>query len=387
MNSMSQTDTVTRSIRTIPEYQGLLSWVSSVDHKQIGIMYLLGALFFFILGLIEALLIRTQLAVPENTFLSPALYNQIFTMHGTTMIFLVGMPLMLGLSVYFVPLMIGARDMAFPRLNAFGFWVFLFGGLLLYFSFMSGSAPLAGWFAYAPLNEKAYLFNSGQDYWIIALLLTGAGSIATAINVIVTVFTLRAPGMTLRRLPLFVWMTMINSFLIVFALPALNTALVMLLADRQLDALFFKSASGGLGPALAALLLVLWPSRGLYPDPTGVRGHLGGDPGVRPQADLRLWLFGRIDGGHRLFELRRLGPPHVRHRVGISRLLCLRRRQHAHRCADGHQDLQLDRHHVGRLDPFHDLDALRHRLFDPVHHRWPERRRLRRRAHRLAAHG
>ncbi|WP_211253993.1 cytochrome c oxidase subunit I [Pelobacter seleniigenes] len=245
MNQMSQAQAVPRSIRTIPEYRGLLSWVSSVDHKQIGIMYLLGALLFLLLGLVEATLIRIQLAVPENTFLSPDSYSQIFTMHGTTMIFLVGMPLMLGLSVYFVPLMIGARDMAFPRLNAFGFWIFLFGGFLLYFSFMSGSAPLAGWFAYAPLNEKAYLFNSGQDYWVIALLLTGAGSIATAINVIVTVFTLRAPGMNFRRLPLFVWMTTINSFLILFALPALNTALVMLFADRQLDALFFVSAKGG----------------------------------------------------------------------------------------------------------------------------------------------
>jgi len=245
MNPELQASAPPRSILTIPEYRGLLSWVSSVDHKQIGIMYLLGALFFFVFALTEALLIRAQLAVPENTLLSPELYNQIFTMHGTTMVFLVGMPLILGLSVYFTPLMIGARDMAFPRLNAFGFWVFLFGGFLLYFSFLAGSAPLAGWFAYAPLNEKAYLFNTGQDYWVIALLLTGAGTIATAINIIVTVFTLRAPGMTFQRLPLFVWMTMINAFLMLFAMPALNTALVMLFADRQLDALFFQTGQGG----------------------------------------------------------------------------------------------------------------------------------------------
>jgi heme/copper-type cytochrome/quinol oxidase subunit 1 len=141
--------------------------------------------------------------------------------------------------------MIGARDVAFPRLNAFGFWIFLFGGLLLYFSFMAGGAPMAGWFAYAPLNEKAYSFSHGQDYWAIALLLTGTGSIASAINIIVTTFTLRAPGMTVRRLPLFVWMATINGFLILFAIPALNTALVMLLMDRLLNAHFFQVAQGG----------------------------------------------------------------------------------------------------------------------------------------------
>ena len=233
------------SIRDIEEYKGLLSWVSSVDHKQIGILYLLGSLFFFLFGLSEAVAMRIQLARPENNFLSPEQYNQIFTMHGTTMIFLVVMPLMIGFSMYFIPLMIGARDVAFPRLNAFGFWIFFLGGLLLYFSFMGGGAPVAGWFAYAPLNEKAYSFSPGQDYWAVALLLTGTGSIASAINIIVTPLTLRAPGMTIWRTPLFVWMAMINGILILFALPALNAALVMLLVDRNLNALFFQTSQGG----------------------------------------------------------------------------------------------------------------------------------------------
>jgi len=224
---------------------GLLSWVSSIDHKQIGLLYILSALAFFLIGGVEALLIRIQLWMPNNHFLTPDQYNQVFTMHGTTMIFLVVMPVLLGFAVYFVPLMIGARDMAFPRLNAFGFWIFLFGGVLLYFSFIAGGAPTAGWFAYTPLSEKAYSFSPGQDYWALALLLTGIGSVATAINLVVTVVTLRTDGMTISRLPLFVWMVLVNAILIILALPALNAALVMLLIDRLLHAHFFVSSSGG----------------------------------------------------------------------------------------------------------------------------------------------
>ncbi len=174
---------------------------------------------------------RTQLALPNLKFLSPETYDQIFTMHGTTMIFLVVMPVLIGFGIYLVPLMIGARDMAFPRLNAFGFWLLICGGFLLYFSFAAGGAPDAGWFSYAPLSEKTYSPHAGLDYWALGLLLLGAGTIASAINFIVTIATLRAPGMTLRRVPLFVWMTFVNSVLVLFALPALNAALVML-SDR-----------------------------------------------------------------------------------------------------------------------------------------------------------
>jgi cytochrome c oxidase subunit I len=227
------------------EYKGLLSWVSSVDHKQIGIMYFLASLFFFLVGGLEALLMRTQLARPENTFLSPQAYNQLFTMHGTTMIFLVVVPVLVGFSVYLVPLMIGARDVAYPRLNALSFWVFLFGGLMLYYSFIGGGAPTAGWFSYAPLSETAYSPGAGQDYWALGLLGVGVGTVAGAINLIVTILTLRTPGMSLRRVPLFVWMVLVNGFVILFALPPLNSALVMLLIDRQLNAHFFTPATGG----------------------------------------------------------------------------------------------------------------------------------------------
>jgi len=236
----------TETTSAIWESEGLFGWVSSVDHKQIGIMYLIVTLFFFIVGGIESLLMRIQLAQPNGTFLSPEAYNQIFTMHGTTMIFLVVMPVLIGFANYLVPLMIGARDMAFPRLNALSLWLLVFGGLFLYFSFLTqGGAPAAGWFSYAPLSEKPYSSLTGMDYWAIGLLITGIGTVATAVNLIVTIVALRAPGLTMRRLPLFVWMVLVNSFLIIFALSILNASLVMILADRFLNARFFTPASGG----------------------------------------------------------------------------------------------------------------------------------------------
>jgi len=234
-----------KPLPSLLEPEGLLSWVASVDHKQIGLMYLLASLAFFLVGGLEALLMRIQLGTPNNTFLSPAAYNQIFTMHGTTMIFLVVVPMLVGFATYLVPLMIGARDMAFPRLNAFSFWIFLFGGLLLYYSFIAGGAPDTGWFSYAPLSERAYSTSTGLDYWALGLLGVGVGTVAGGINLIVTILTRRIPGMNLRRVPLFVWMVLVNAFIILFALPPLNAALVMLLIDRLLNAHFFTPASGG----------------------------------------------------------------------------------------------------------------------------------------------
>ncbi len=224
---------------------GLYGWFATVDHKRIGILYLVTSLAFFAVGGLEALLIRLQLARPNSHLLAPDTYNQIFTMHGTTMIFLVVMPTLVGFANYLVPLMIGARDMAFPRLNAMSYWLFPFGGLLLHASFLTGGAPQAGWFSYAPLSETPFSSTQGTDYWIIAILVLGVGSVAGGINIIATVLALRAPGLTIRRLPLFVWMTFITAILIVLALPVLNAALVMLLIDRQLDAHFFLPSGGG----------------------------------------------------------------------------------------------------------------------------------------------
>ena len=225
--------------------RGLYGWVATVDHKRIGILYLLTTLVFFVMGGVEALLMRIQLARPNNTFLSPGAFDQMFTMHGTTMIFLVVMPTLIGLANYLVPLMIGARDMAFPRLNALSFWLLPCGGVLLHYSLLAGGAPAVGWFSYAPLSETQYATTQGVDYWTLSLLILGVGSVSASINLIATILTQRAPGLTIRRLPLFVWMILVNSFLIILAMPALNAAIVMLFIDRHLSTHFFAPANGG----------------------------------------------------------------------------------------------------------------------------------------------
>jgi cytochrome c oxidase subunit I len=222
-----------------------LAWLSTVDHKRIAVLYMLTALFFFVVGGVEALFIRLQLAVPNNHFLQPDTFNQLFTMHGTTMIFLVAMPALFGFVNYILPLQIGARDMAFPRLNAFGFWCQPMGGILLHFSILAGGAPAVGWFSYAPLSETPYSSTPGIDYWAIALFVLGLGTISFAVNTIATVISCRGPGMTMRRLPLFTWMNFVNSFLILIALPVLNAGLAMILIDRQLEGHFFLPFRGG----------------------------------------------------------------------------------------------------------------------------------------------
>src|SRR5579875_2203783 len=194
-----------------PEFsfsETLYKWVATVDHKRLGLMYVVSALIFLVIAGLMATVMRIQLAVPNNHFVGPDTFNRLFTMHGTTMVFLVGMPMVAGFSNYLVPLMIGARDMAFPRMNAFGFWIFLFGGFLLYFSYIgggglsgAGSAPDIGWFGYAPLSEKAFSRGTGTDYWCLGIIVSGIGSIVSAINVIATTVCMRCPGMTLSRMP------------------------------------------------------------------------------------------------------------------------------------------------------------------------------------------
>jgi cytochrome c oxidase subunit 1 len=231
---------------------GLWSWITTVDHKRIGILYTVSAFVFFLLGGIEALLIRVQLATPESTFLDQDQYNRIFTMHGTTMIFLVIMPLSTGFINLLLPLMIGARDVAFPRLNAFSYWAFLFGGLFLNASFFTGGnifsgelgAPDGGWFGYAPLTLNQYSPGDGINYWMLGLQILGIASMAGGFNFIVTVLNMRAPGMSLLRMPLFVWMSLVTSFLMIFAMPIIAVALFQLTFDRIFDANFFNPAAG-----------------------------------------------------------------------------------------------------------------------------------------------
>ncbi|HVA25206.1 MAG TPA: cytochrome c oxidase subunit I, partial [Chloroflexota bacterium] len=223
----------------------LLDWVMTVDHKRIGIMYIGTSTFFFIVGGIESLLIRAQLATPENTLLSPEAYNQVFTLHGVTMIFFVVMPWLFGFANFLLPLMIGARDVAYPRLNAFSYWMLPAAGAFLYYSLLGGGAPAAGWYAYAPLTEHAFAPDNGVSYYALALILSGIGTIATSINFLVTVIYHRAPGMTFNRLPVFVWMMVVTSILSLVALPTLTGDLVMLLVDRLFNGHFFDPGGGG----------------------------------------------------------------------------------------------------------------------------------------------
>lgn len=223
---------------------GLLGWLTTVDHKKIGILYGFTAFVFFIIGGVEALIMRVQLARPEAGAVSAEAFNQLFTMHGTTMVFLVVMPLSSAFFNYLVPLMIGARDVAFPRLNAFSYWVFLMGGLVLYSSFFLGGAPDGGWFAYANLTSH-FSPGHGMDFWVLGLQILGIASVASAINFIVTIINMRAPGMTLMRMPAFVWMTLVVSFLTLFAMPVIAVALFMLMFDRMFGANFFNVAAGG----------------------------------------------------------------------------------------------------------------------------------------------
>jgi cytochrome c oxidase subunit 1 len=237
----------------VPQQRGLFSrptattgwwgWATTVDHKKIGIMYAVTAFVFFVIGGIEALAIRAQLAQPNGEVLDADLYNQLFTMHGITMIFLVVMPMGVGLMNFFIPLMIGARDVAFPRLNAFSYWVFLLGGLFLYSSFVLGGAPDGGWFGYAPLNRS--LPGYGMTFYSLGLQMLGVASLAGAINFIITIINMRAPGMTLMRMPVFIWMSLVTSFLLLFAMPIIAVALFQLMFDRAYGANFFNPAAGG----------------------------------------------------------------------------------------------------------------------------------------------
>src|SRR6201997_1673184 len=223
----------------------LHDWVTTVDHKKIGILYVIMAVVFLVVGGVEALLLRWQLVWPRYDFLGPDTFNQMFTMHGTTMVFFMGIPILVGMGNYLVPLMIGARDMAFPRLNALGFWVTLFGGLLVYFSYATGGAPAIGWFAYAPLTERTFARSAATDLWALGLMVSGVGTVAAAVNFIATILGMRAPGMLLRKVPFFVWTMLWTAVLIVMAIPPLTAALIMVLLDRQLGAHFFNPQNGG----------------------------------------------------------------------------------------------------------------------------------------------
>jgi len=231
----------------VKRYSGLMDWLTTVDHKKIGILYLIAGLFFFLIGGLEAVIIRIHLLKPMNDVVAGDTFNELITMHGTTMIFLAAMPLLFALMNAVIPLQIGARDVAFPFLNSLGFWTFFFGGLLLNLSWFAGAVPDAGWTSYVPLAGEYYSSGHGVDYYVLGLQIAGIGTLLGGINFMATIINMRAPGMTFMRMPMFTWAIFITSALIVFAFPALTVGLVALMFDRLFNANFFDVANGGNG--------------------------------------------------------------------------------------------------------------------------------------------
>jgi cytochrome c oxidase subunit I+III len=224
---------------------GFIGWLSSIDHKEIGLRYLVTAFAFFAAAGILAALMRLQLARPDSTLIGPDLYNQLFTMHGTTMMFLFAVPVMLGMGIYLVPLMIGARAIAFPRMAAFSYWVYLFGGLMLYTAFLANTGPDAGWFSYPPLAGPEFAPGKRADFWAQLITFTEVSALLVAVILITTIFKLRAPGMTINRIPLFVWAMLVMALIVMFSMPAVMFASTALITDRLVGTHFFNPAEGG----------------------------------------------------------------------------------------------------------------------------------------------
>ncbi|HEX8089205.1 MAG TPA: cytochrome c oxidase subunit I [Blastocatellia bacterium] len=231
--------------RTWQPPRGISGWFSTVNHKTIGKRFIITAFVFFLLGGIEAVLMRIQLARPENRFLGPDLYDQVFTMHGTTMMFLFAVPVMEAMAVYLVPLMVGTRNIAFPRLNAFGYYIYLFGGIFLYVMFLLNTGPDNGWFSYVPLAGPEYSPGKRADTWAQLITFTEVSALVVAVELVVTIFKLRAPGMSLNRIPMYVWSMLVTSFMIIFAMPTVALASTCLILDRLIGTHFFNPAEGG----------------------------------------------------------------------------------------------------------------------------------------------
>ena len=334
-----------------------------------GILYIGYALIFLVVGGVEALLIRVQLFFPNNHFISPYVFNRLFTMHGTTMVFLVGMPILFGFGNYLVPLMIGARDMAFPRLNAFSFWLSAFGGLLLYYSFIggvgltgTGAAPDIDWFAYAPLTERAFSPGHSTDYWALALHRERIGSIGTAINIIATVFCMRCKGMTLLRMPLLAWLYATVAGLVLIADQSADGSADHA-DDRSLPGrAFLRHAGGRFGDSVGALLLDLRTSGSVRAGAAGVCIRERDHSGVFAEGDLRIPGDGGGVGGHCVYQPERVGTPHVHDRDDVVRQCVLHAVDDAGVDSDGHQNFQLAGDDVGRTSALRDADAVLDRV-------------------------
>ena len=296
---------------------GIWSWLTTVDHKRIGILYGVSAVIFFFIGGIEAGIMRIQLSQPSNDFIDPDTFNAMFTMHGTTMIFMAIMPLGAAFFNIIIPLAIGARDVAFPRLNALSYWVFLFGALLMNAGFLVNAVPDAGWFSYANLTSRTYSPGAGLDFWAVGLQILGVASLAAAFNFVVTIINMRAPGMSMMRMPLFVWMTLITSILLVLAFPVITVGLIELTFDRLFGANFFVTSAGG-DPILwqhlfwvfghPEVYILILPAMGIVSEilPTFARKPLFGYP-VVVFSGIVIGIMGWAVWSHHMFTVG-LGP-------------------------------------------------------------------------------
>ena len=305
--------TLARAFARPTGYRGIWGWLTTVDHKRIGILYGATALAFFLIGGVEALIMRLQLAQPEQALIEPDLYNQLFTMHALTMIFLGVMPLGAAFFNFVIPLMIGARDVAFPRLNAFSYWTFLGGGLLLNWGWLAGSSPAAGWFAYANLTSTTFSPDQGMDFYVLGLAVLGVSSTAAALNFIVTIVNMRAPGMSLMRMPVFIWMSLITMFLIITAFPVITVGLIELGFDRFYGTNFFNPEAGG-SPVLwqhlfwvfghPEVYILILPAMGIVSEvlPTFSRKPLFGYP-VVVFSGLVIGFMGWMVWSHHMFTV------------------------------------------------------------------------------------
>ena len=308
--------------RRLTKGQTVVKWASTTDHKVIGNLYFITSFIFFMFGGVLALLIRAELFQPGLQVVdNPDQFNQLFTMHGTIMLLLFATPLFAGFANALMPIQIGAPDVAFPRLNMFAYWLYLFGGLIASAGFLTPSGAASfGWFAYSPLSDASNSPGLGGDLWVFGLALGGFGTILGAVNFITTIICMRAPGMTMFRMPIFTWTILVTSLLVLMAFPVLASALLALGADRKFGAHDLRRRQRW-ADAVATPVLVLRPPRGLHHRAAVLRHHLRDPAGVLAQADLRLQDPGLRDHRHRRPLGHRLGPPHVRHRPGAAAVL------------------------------------------------------------------
>jgi cytochrome c oxidase subunit 1 len=354
--------------RTWNDAPGLWGALTTLDHKRIGLRYIVTAFFFFALAGLAAFVMRLQLAHAENDLVGPDLYNQLFTMHGSTMMFLFAVPIMQAVGVYFVPLMVGTRAIAFPRLLSFSYWVYLYGGLMLWISFFLNIGPDAGWFAYVPLSGPQYAPGKRVDIWAQMITYTELSGIAVAVSTIATIFKQRAPGMALNRMPLFVWAILVMSFMVLFAMPSVMVASSFLIMDRLVGTHFFNPAEGGDALLWQHLFwffghpevyIIFIPALGMVSSIVATFTR-------RPVFAYPLMVLALIATSLFAFGL------WVHHEPGDCD-------------PDRHADLQLDRHALARQAALHDAVAVRHRLHRGFRDRWPHGRDARVGAARPAA--